>query len=366
MAWTGEPAYSDPGPDLCAAAEGWRSLIEAEHFGSSSARCPAPAAACTLPRRWRLPTPSSWTAGAPLAGGRAPGAPPRERGGRARLPTERWPRETTQSLAHVYTRLEGVNLVGVLPGETREAIVLLAHHDTVRDSPGADDNGAAVAALLEVSRLLAGRRFHRSVVLAAPDFEELGLIGSRHLVPWLKQRYRLRGAIVFDAIGYMDHAPHSQSVPPGLEWLYPRQAARMRARNYAGDTVVAVYRDASRRSGSSVGPLPGCRDRPQARPGPARPSRPATRRTCRQGRAECPELLTQRPRELLARRRPGDPGERYRQLPQPELPPTERYTGDAGLQTRSRASWRRRPSSWSGWQESRQAHASPPPRGSIP
>jgi hypothetical protein len=247
MAWTGEPAYSDPGPDLRAAAAGWRSLIEAEHLRELVRSMPGP--------RSRLHAPEAMAAADAfiLDGWRSAGWMVE----RQALHLENvegvldYPRNNgrgkPRKSAHVYTRLDGVNLVGVLPGETREAIVLVAHHDTVRDSPGADDNGAAVAALLEVSRLLAGRSFHRSVLLAAPDFEELGLIGSRHLVPWLKQRYRLRGAIVFDAIGYMDHTPHSQSVPPGLEWLYPRQAARMRARNYAGDTVVAVYRDASRR-----------------------------------------------------------------------------------------------------------------------
>jgi hypothetical protein len=50
-------------------------------------------------------------------------------------------------------------------------------------------------------------------LLAAPDFEELGLIGSQALVPWLQDRYLLRGAIVFDAIAYMVRTPHSQVVP---------------------------------------------------------------------------------------------------------------------------------------------------------
>jgi len=57
----------------------------------------------------------------------------------------------------------------------------------------------------------------------------------------------VRGAIVFDAIGYMDRTPHSQSVPPGLARLYPAQASRLRDRRYAGDMVVGVYRNASRR-----------------------------------------------------------------------------------------------------------------------
>jgi Zn-dependent M28 family amino/carboxypeptidase len=143
---------------------------------------------------------------------------------------------------HVYEELDGVNLVAIAAGETDEAIVVVAHHDTVRDSPGADDNGAGLASLLVLSELLAGRRLQRTVILAAPDFEEIGLIGSRYLVRWLSSAYRVAGAVVFDPIGYMDPRPGSQLVPAGIDRLYPSQLARLDARGRAGDTAVAIYR----------------------------------------------------------------------------------------------------------------------------
>jgi hypothetical protein len=149
--------------------------------------------------------------------------------------------------AHTYPRLDGMNLVAIGDGETDEAIVVVAHHDTVRGSPGADDNGAGVAALVELAAQFAGRRFRRTVILAAPDFEEIGLIGSRHLVRWLRAHYRVRGAIVFDPIGFMDGRPRAQAVPPGIDRLYPGQVARLDARDRAGDTVVAIYRRSSLR-----------------------------------------------------------------------------------------------------------------------
>jgi hypothetical protein len=143
---------------------------------------------------------------------------------------------------HTYRDLDGANIVAVSPGERSEAIVLVAHHDTVRDAPGADDNGAAVALLIELARLLAARRFRRTVILAAPDFEEIGLIGSAHLVPWLRARHHVRAAIVFDPIGFMDSRPGSQLVPSGIGAIYPGQVARLAGRGYAGDTVVGIYR----------------------------------------------------------------------------------------------------------------------------
>lgn len=148
---------------------------------------------------------------------------------------------------HVYERLDGVNLIAELPGEDREAIVVVAHHDTVLDSPGADDNGAGVVAILELARLLGGRRFRRTVVLAAPDFEELGLVGSRSLVPRLQERYRVAGAIVYDAIAYTDPAPNTQRVPPGVATVYPGQIRRLRDRDMAGDAILAIYRDSADR-----------------------------------------------------------------------------------------------------------------------
>jgi Zn-dependent M28 family amino/carboxypeptidase len=148
-----------------------------------------------------------------------------------------------------YPRLRGANLIATMPGRETDAIVVVAHHDTVRDSPGADDNGAGVAILIEVARLLAARPLRRTVILAAPDFEEIGLIGSRELVRWLRARYRVRAAIVFDPIGYMDARAGTQRVPRGIGLLYRRQVARLREREYAGDGVVAIHR---RRSGGLV------------------------------------------------------------------------------------------------------------------
>ena len=141
-----------------------------------------------------------------------------------------------------YRELRGANLIATKAGRDTDAIVVAAHLDTVWNSPGADDNGAGVAVLLEVARLMAGDSLRRTVVLATPDFEEIGLIGARELVRLLRRRHRVRGAIVFDPIGYMDPAPNAQKVPPGVEKLYPGQMARLAARDNAGDGVVAIHR----------------------------------------------------------------------------------------------------------------------------
>jgi len=86
---------------------------------------------------------------------------------------------------------EIVNVVCTIPGTMAEAAdrlhVVVAHYDTratdimdaTSDAPGANDDGSGTAALLELARVLAPRRFDATIVLLAVAGEEQGLIGSR-------------------------------------------------------------------------------------------------------------------------------------------------------------------------------------------
>ncbi len=89
--------------------------------------------------------------------------------------------------------LAGVNVVAVKEGDVPDAVVVVAHHDTVPGSGGADDNGSGVVALLELARLLGPLRFHHTLVLAAVDHEELGFHGSRRLVERLSTHRPVSG-----------------------------------------------------------------------------------------------------------------------------------------------------------------------------
>jgi hypothetical protein len=74
-----------------------------------------------------------------------------------------------------------VNLIGVLPGRdrARPALLMMAHHDSVWESPGAPDDAAGVAASLEVVRALKARGTpERDVVVLLTDAEEIGLDGA--------------------------------------------------------------------------------------------------------------------------------------------------------------------------------------------
>ncbi len=78
------------------------------------------------------------------------------------------------------------NVEATLPGRNPAlpAVLVTAHYDSVPNSPGAADDGAGVAAMIEVARSLAadaraGRPAARDVVFLATDAEEAGLLGAR-------------------------------------------------------------------------------------------------------------------------------------------------------------------------------------------
>ncbi|MEM8827182.1 MAG: M20/M25/M40 family metallo-hydrolase, partial [Pseudomonadota bacterium] len=77
---------------------------------------------------------------------------------------------------------EGVNVIGVLPGRDRDlpALMLMAHYDSVWGSPGAADDAAGVASILEVLRAMDGEGSpRRDIVVLFTDAEEIGLVGAR-------------------------------------------------------------------------------------------------------------------------------------------------------------------------------------------
>lgn len=74
------------------------------------------------------------------------------------------------------------NLVASLPGETEHNVLLVAHYDSQNMGPGAADDGAGVACLLEAARLLSELELRNPVQLVFTDGEEMGLFGAQAVV----------------------------------------------------------------------------------------------------------------------------------------------------------------------------------------
>ncbi len=84
------------------------------------------------------------------------------------------------------------NIVARVPGTgNSKALMLAAHYDSVPTGPGATDDAAGVAALLETLRALkTGPPLKNDLVLLITDGEELGLIGAHAFAeqhPWMKE-----------------------------------------------------------------------------------------------------------------------------------------------------------------------------------
>jgi Zn-dependent M28 family amino/carboxypeptidase len=103
--------------------------------------------------------------------------------------------------------------------------VVGAHYDSVTETPGADDNASAVAALLELAAWIRPHLDGASgcrLQLAAYDLEEYGMIGSIVHSGALKAAgERVRGMISLEMLGYTDRRPGSQRLPEPVQHLYP-------------------------------------------------------------------------------------------------------------------------------------------------
>jgi len=111
-----------------------------------------------------------------------------------------------------------------------EIVLVGAHYDSVQGSPGANDNGSGVAALLELARLLAdcplpcGVRFVAFVNEESP-FAYTSEMGSLVHARAAKERADpIRAMLSLETIGYYSDTPGSQHYPFPLSWLYPSTA----------------------------------------------------------------------------------------------------------------------------------------------
>jgi Zn-dependent M28 family amino/carboxypeptidase len=125
--------------------------------------------------------------------------------------------------------VEVANIEARLPGLDRssEVVIVGAHYDTLPRSPGANDNGSGVAALLELARSLAGAAHSREVRFVAfvneePPFFQTPLMGS-----WVyARRCRARGEhvaamLALDTVGYFSSEPDSQRWPEPYDQRLP-------------------------------------------------------------------------------------------------------------------------------------------------
>jgi hypothetical protein len=126
------------------------------------------------------------------------------------------------------TRVRNVETGNEGGSRADEVIVIGAHYDTVQGSPGANDNGSGVAALLEIARHLHDKPLARSVRFVAFVNEEAPFfytwdMGSHRYARRARERgENIIAMLSLETIGYYSDAERSQHYPnPLYAWLYP-------------------------------------------------------------------------------------------------------------------------------------------------
>jgi Peptidase family M28 len=121
------------------------------------------------------------------------------------------------------------NIEAEISGARPEIILIGAHYDSVFGSPGANDNGSGVAAMLALARRFAGRKTEHTLRFVAfvneePPYFLSGEMGSLVYAERCKARGdKISAMISLETIGYFSDAPNSQTYPsPGLGIFYPK------------------------------------------------------------------------------------------------------------------------------------------------
>ena len=125
-----------------------------------------------------------------------------------------------QSCENIEVEVKGTN-------RPEEIILVGAHYDSVKGSPGANDNATGVAAVLVLSRIFAQAQLLRTLrfvtfVNEEPPFFQTQDMGSRVYA----KRSRQQGENIIlmlslETIGYYTDESQSQRYPPPLSLIYP-------------------------------------------------------------------------------------------------------------------------------------------------
>jgi len=145
--------------------------------------------------------------------------------------TREWRQQGYDVRKQTYTAqgVECANLEITRAGNSpnNDVILIGAHYDSVLGSPGANDNGSGVAALLELSRLFKDVAPETSLRFVAfvneePPFFFWPSMGSMVYAKAARQRGDpIRFMISLETIGYYRDQPGSQTYPPLLKHFYP-------------------------------------------------------------------------------------------------------------------------------------------------
>ena len=137
------------------------------------------------------------------------------------------------------------NIVGKIPGSAKVkstgAVMMVAHYDSVPSGPGAGDDAASVAAILETIRALkAGPPLRNDLIVLFTDGKELGLLGAKAFVETYPALGEIKVVLNFEFCG--DEGPSMMfQTSASNQWLVD-QFARSAPSPRATSAAPVVYR----------------------------------------------------------------------------------------------------------------------------
>lgn len=118
------------------------------------------------------------------------------------------------------------NIICSFGCENKKRIIIGAHYDVCGNQEGADDNASGIVGLLELSRLLRGKKLNYRIDLVAyclkePPYFRTKYMGSYiHAKSLSDSRADVYGMISLEMIGYFNDSRKSQKYPIGLLSLF--------------------------------------------------------------------------------------------------------------------------------------------------
>jgi hypothetical protein len=135
---------------------------------------------------------------------------------------------------HQHLTADGVDCANVEAerrgaGAPGEIVLVGAHYDSARGTPGADDNGTGVVALLSLARWMADRSLRRTVRFVAfvdeepPYFATPGMGSAVYAARSAERRETIAAMISLEMLGAYDDRPGTQRYPFPFGLFFPEQ-----------------------------------------------------------------------------------------------------------------------------------------------
>jgi hypothetical protein len=103
------------------------------------------------------------------------------------------------------SKSKGINVIGKIPGKSKDEILIIAHADTIFNTPGANDNTSSVIVMLMLAHAAAGRQNNHTLTFIASDSEEYNFEGAYNYAKGRIEDNSLRNiryVLNFDSLTY--------------------------------------------------------------------------------------------------------------------------------------------------------------------